>query len=178
MNVHTEKPKKGFFGFVERAGNALPHPALLFGLFAVITLLFSAIGGLLGWTGVHPATGETVEVLNLLSRDGIHRILLEMVGNYTGFAPLGIVMVALLGIGVAESSGLIKASINALLVKAPPRSITFMVVFTGILSNMASDLGYLLIIPLAGVIFPSLGRHPIAGMSAAFAMLWKKVGLP
>ncbi len=169
MNVHTEKPKKGFFGFVERAGNALPHPALLFGLFAVITLLFSAIGGLLGWTGVHPATGETVEVLNLLSRDGIHRILLEMVGNYTGFAPLGIVMVALLGIGVAESSGLIKASINALLVKAPPRSITFMVVFTGILSNMASDLGYLLIIPLAGVIFHSLGRHPIAGMSAAFA---------
>ena len=66
MNVHTEKPKKGFFGFVERAGNALPHPALLFGLFAVITLLFSAIGGLLGWTGVHPATGETVVVLNLL----------------------------------------------------------------------------------------------------------------
>lgn len=169
MNVHAEKPQKGFFGFVERAGNALPHPALLFGLFAIITLLFSAVGGFFGWAGVHPATGETVQVVNLLSRDGIHRILLEMVSNYTDFAPLGIVMVALLGIGVAESSGLIRASINALLVKAPPKSITFMVVFTGILSNMASDLGYLLIIPLAGVIFHSLGRHPIAGMSAAFA---------
>ncbi|MDO5524346.1 MAG: AbgT family transporter, partial [Bacteroidia bacterium] len=169
MNVTTEKPRKGFFSFVEKAGNALPHPALLFGLFAVVTLLFSALGSLLGWAGVHPATGETVEVVNLLSREGIHRILLDMVDSYTGFAPLGIVMVALLGIGVAETSGLIKAAINSMLVKAPPKSITFMVVFTGILSNMASDLGYILIIPLAGVIFNSLGRHPVAGMSAAFA---------
>ena len=73
MNVHTEKPKKGFFGFVERAGNALPHPALLFGLFAVITLLFSAIGGLLGWTGVHPATGRGLrglQHLQVLHPDG------------------------------------------------------------------------------------------------------------
>ena len=169
MDRPTERPKKGFFNFVEKAGNALPHPALLFGLFAVITLLLSGIGSWLGWRGVHPATGETVEMVNLLSRDGLHRILLEMVNNYTGFAPLGIVMVALLGIGVAESSGLIRAAINALLVKAPAKSITFMVVFAGILSNVASDLGYLLIIPLAGVIFHSLGRHPIAGMSAAFA---------
>lgn len=169
MDTVVKKPKKGFFGFVERAGNALPHPALLFGLFALITLIISCIGGWLGWSGVHPATGAQVEVVNLLSREGLHRILLNMVDNYTGFAPLGIVMVALLGIGVAESSGLIRAAINALLVKAPPRSITFMVVFTGILSNIASDLGYLLIIPLAGVIFHSLGRHPIAGMSAAFA---------
>ena len=161
--------KKGFFGFVERAGNALPHPALLFGLFALMTLMISAIGHFFHWHGIHPATGETVQVVNLLSREGIHRILLEMVDNYTGFAPLGIVMVALLGIGVAESSGLIKSAINALLVKAPPKTVTFMIVFTGILSNMASDLGYLLIIPLAGVIFHSLGRHPIAGMSAAFA---------
>lgn len=161
--------KKGFFGFVERAGNALPHPALLFGLFALMTLIISAIGHFFDWHGIHPATGETVQVVNLLSREGIHRILLEMVDNYTGFAPLGIVMVALLGIGVAESSGLIKSAINALLVKAPPKTVTFMIVFTGILSNMASDLGYLLIIPLAGVIFHSLGRHPIAGMSAAFA---------
>lgn len=169
MDTVVKKPKKGFFGFVERAGNALPHPALLFGLFALITLIISCIGGWLGWSGVHPATGAQVEVVNLLSREGLHRILLNMVDNYTGFAPLGIVMVALLGIGVAESSGLIRAAINALLVKAPPRSITFMVVFTGILSNIASDLGHLLIIPLAGVIFHSLGRHPIAGMSAAFA---------
>ena len=154
---------------VERVGNALPHPAALFGLFAGFTLVFSGVGHWLGWNGIHPATGELVEVVNLLSKEGLHRILLDMVDNYTGFAPLGIVMVAMLGIGVAESSGLIRAAINALLIKAPKSSITFMVVLTGILSNVASDLGYILIIPLAGVIFHSLGRHPIAGMSAAFA---------
>lgn len=160
---------KSIFRLVERVGNALPHPAALFGSFAIITLVFSLIGHWAGWQGVHPATGETIQITNLVSKEGLHRILLGMVDSYTGFAPLGIVMVAMLGIGIAESSGLIKATINYLLVKAPKKSITFMVVFTGIVSNVASDLGYLLIIPLAGVIFHSLGRHPIAGMSAAFA---------
>jgi aminobenzoyl-glutamate transport protein len=154
---------------IERVGNALPHPAALFGIFALITLLFSAIGYWQSWSGVNPASGESIHVINLISKEGLHKILLGMVDNYTGFAPLGIVMVALLGIGIAESSGLIRAAINALLLKAPRNSITFMVVLTGILSNVASDLGYILIIPLSGVIFHSLGRHPIAGMSAAFA---------
>ncbi len=154
---------------IEKAGNALPHPAALFGIFALLTLLLSGIGYWLNWTGNNPATGEPIYVINLLSKEGFHRILLEMVDSYTGFAPLGIVMVAMLGIGIAESSGLIKAAINLLLIRAPRSSITFMIVLTGILSNVASDLGYILIIPLAGVIFHSLGRHPIAGMSAAFA---------
>lgn len=156
-------------GGVEKVGNALPHPAALFAIFGIITLLLSLIGYYLQWEGVNPATGETIKIVNLISRDGLHKILLEMVDNYTGFAPLGIVMVAMLGIGIAESSGLIKASINLLLIKAPKNSITFLIVFTGILSNIASDLGYILIIPLAGIIFHSLGRHPIAGMAAAFA---------
>ncbi|MCL2303646.1 MAG: AbgT family transporter [Lentimicrobiaceae bacterium] len=169
MEKISTKPKKGFFYYVEKGGNALPHPALLFGLFALIVLVLSAIGSLLGWHGVHPATGEEVEVVNLMSRKGVHRIILETVSNYTSFAPLGIVMVALLGLGVAEGSGLIKTAINAMLVKTPANLITFMIVFTGLLSNVASDLGYLLIIPLAGVIFHSLGRNPLVGMSAAFA---------
>jgi aminobenzoyl-glutamate transport protein len=158
-----------FITIVEKGGNALPHPAALFGIIALITLVISAIGYYLGWQGINPANGNTINVINLLSVEGLHRILLEMVDNYTGFAPLGIVMVAMLGIGIAESSGLIKSAINALLIKAPARSVTFIIVFAGIMSNIASDLGYLLIIPLAGVIFHSLGRHPIAGMSAAFA---------
>jgi len=158
-----------FINIVEKGGNSLPHPAALFGIIGLITLVISAIGSYLEWQGVNPANGETIKVLNLLSVEGLHRIMLEMVDNYTGFAPLGIVMVAMLGIGIAESSGLIKAAINALLIKAPRRWITFIIVFAGVMSNMASDLGYLLIIPLAGVIFHSLGRNPIAGMSAAFA---------
>lgn len=169
MSENKSTTNKGFIRFIEKGGNALPHPAILFAIFALITLIVSAIGGLLGWSGIHPATGEAVNVINLLSKEGVHRILLEMVNSYTGFAPLGVVMVALLGIGVAESSGFIGTAVKALLVKAPPKSVTFMVVFTGVLSNVASDVGYILIIPLAGVIFHSLGRHPIAGMAAAFA---------
>jgi len=169
MNHLPKKPKRGFFYYVEKGGNALPHPALLFGLFALTVLVLSAIGSLLGWHGVHPATGEQIDVVNLMSRNGVHRIILDMVNNYTGFAPLGIVMVALLGIGVAESSGLIRAAINTLLLKTSAKYITFMVIFTGVLSNVASDLGYILIIPLAGVIFHAMGRNPIAGMAAAFA---------
>ena len=169
MSKKDKASGKGFLGMVERGGNALPHPASLFGILALSVLLFSLLGHLFHWHAVHPATGETVTTINLLSRDGIHRILLEMVENYTGFAPLGIVMVALLGIGIAESSGLISASIRLLVAKAPASMLTFVIVLAGILSNMASDLGYVLIIPLGGVIFLSVGRHPIAGMAAAFA---------
>lgn len=169
MKRYLEKVLNKFITFVEKGGNALPHPAVLFGSIALLTLLISAIGYNLGWQGVNPATGEKINVINLISVEGLHRILLQMVDNYTGFAPLGIVMVAMLGIGIAESSGLIKTAINSLLIKAPRKWVTFIIVFAGIMSNIASDLGYLLIIPLAGVIFHSMGRHPIAGMSAAFA---------
>lgn len=155
--------------WTEKAGNALPHPATLFALFALGALIFSAIGYYLGWEVIHPGTKEIVRPVNLLSIEGIHRILLEMVDNYTGFAPLGIVMVAMLGIGIAEQSGLINAIIRMLVLNSPRHLLTFVVVFSGILSNIASDVGYVLLIPLAGVIFIAVGRHPIAGMAAAFA---------
>jgi aminobenzoyl-glutamate transport protein len=165
----TKVAGKGFLGWVERGGNALPHPASLFGLLALTVLILSLVGYFLNWNAIHPATGETVETINLLSKEGLHRILLDMVENYTGFAPLGIVMVALLGIGIAESSGLISASIRLLVAKSPPQMLTFVIVLSGIISNIASDLGYVLIIPLGAIIFHSVGRHPIAGMAAAFA---------
>lgn len=168
-NSKKNIPGSGILGWIERGGNALPHPASLFGMLAISVLLFSFLGYLFNWHALHPATGEMVETINLLSKEGLHRILLEMVDNYTGFAPLGIVMVALLGIGIAESSGLISASIRMLVSKAHPGHLTFVIVLSGILSNIASDLGYVLIIPLGGIIFHSVGRHPIAGMAAAFA---------
>lgn len=154
---------------VERGGNALPHPAALFGILALLVLVFSWLGGLFDWTVVHPATRETIHTINLVSKEGFQRIMLEMVDNYTSFAPLGIVMVALLGVGIAESSGLIATLIRLLVLRSPKRMLTFVLVFTGVLSNMASDLGYVLIIPMAGIIFHAVGRHPIAGMAAAFA---------
>ena len=171
MNQTTKKV--GIFekmlNWTERAGNALPHPATLFALFAFFTLLLSALGYFLGWEAIHPGTKEVIKAVNLLSQEGIHRILLEMVDNFTGFAPLGIVLVAMLGIGIAEQSGLINAVIRLLVLNSPKHILTFVVVLSGVLSNVASDVGYVLLIPLAGVIYIAVGRHPIAGMAAAFA---------
>lgn len=169
----ANKIKKSFFdrtlNFVEKAGNALPHPATLFGLFALFTLFLSAIATWLNWTAVHPATGEMIHPVNLLSKEGLHRVILEVVTNFTSFAPLGIVIVAMLGIGIAEQSGIISAVIRLLILSSPRKILTFVVVFTGIVSNVASDVGYVLLIPLAGIIFHAVGRHPVAGMAAAFA---------
>ncbi len=158
-----------FLNVTEKVGNALPHPATLFAMFALAVLLFSWIAWIMGWSAIHPATEKVVEPVNLLSEQGLHRILREMVTNFTDFAPLGIVLVAMLGIGIAESSGLISALIRLLVLSAPKRLLTFVLVFTGILSNVASDVGYVLLIPLAGVIFIAIGRHPVIGMAAAFA---------
>jgi len=121
--MSKQKQKIGFFqkmlNYTEKVGNALPHPATLFALFALIALVFSAIGHFLGWEVIHPGTGELIRPVNLLSHDGIHRILLEMVDNFTGFAPLGIVLVAMLGIGIAEHSGLINTLIRLMVLNSP-----------------------------------------------------------
>ncbi len=158
-----------FLNGVEKVGNALPHPATLFGLFAVTVLILSAIFAALGSSAVHPGTGEVFEAVNLLSRNGVHMILTEMVNNFTSFAPLGIVIVAMLGIGLAENSGLIAVLIRSLVLYSPEKYLTFIIVLAGILSNLASSVGYVLLVPLAGTIFIAIGRNPIAGMAAAFA---------
>lgn len=155
--------------FVEKGGNALPHPATLFLLMAVFAVLVSALGHAVGLEAEHPATKETIRVTNLLSVSGLHRMLTGAVTNFTGFAPLGTVLVALLGIGIAEGSGLIGASMRILVLNAPPRLLTLVIVFAGVMSNMASEIGYVLLVPLGAMIFQSAGRHPIAGLAAAFA---------
>ncbi len=169
----AKKEKRSFIdkilSLVEKGGNALPHPATLFGLFALSVLILSALAYWVDWSAIHPATGEEVHPVNLLSKEGIHRVILEMVNNFTSFAPLGIVIVAMIGIGIAEQSGIISALIRLLILSSPRRILTFVVVFTGIVSNVASDIGYVLLIPLSGVIFSAVGRHPVAGMAAAFA---------
>lgn len=158
-----------FLTIIEKVGNALPHPATLFALFALGVIVISGIISLFDFSVVHPGTGETIRVVSLLSEEGLHRILTEMVENFTGFAPLGTVLVAMLGIGIAESSGLIGTVLRLLVIKAPAKLLTFVIVFSGILSNTASEVGYVLLVPLAAVIFLAVGRHPIAGLAAAFA---------
>jgi len=158
-----------FLEFVERVGNALPHPATLFALFAAGVVVLSWIAAQFNLSVTHPGTGEVIQPVNLLTIEGFHRIISEMVKNFTSFAPLGVVLVAMLGIGVAENSGLIGTVLRLLVISAPRRLITFVVVFSGVLSNAASEVGYVLLVPLGAIIFLAVGRHPIAGLAAAFA---------
>ncbi|HEY9144062.1 MAG TPA: AbgT family transporter [Arenimonas sp.] len=158
-----------FLTIVERGGNALPHPATLFALLAMGVVVLSWVASTAGLSVAHPSTGEIVTPVNLMSIEGLHRMLTGAVTNFTGFAPLGVVLVALIGIGVAEHSGLIGASLRLLVLAAPRFLLTPVLVFAGVMSNMASEIGYVLLVPLGALIFLSAGRHPILGMAAVFA---------
>ncbi len=169
----TATPKRTaverFLSFVERTGNLLPHPATLFAGFAALVVVLSWVVAQFEVSVIHPGTGAVVTPFNLMSAEGLHMILTKMVTNFTGFAPLGTVLVALLGIGVAEGSGLIGAALRVVVLAAPKRLLTFVIVFAGVMSNAASEVGYVLLVPLAAVIFLAAGRHPLAGLAAAFA---------
>lgn len=154
---------------IEYAGNRLPHPAMLFVWMALAILVISAVAAWTGLSATHPASGERVTAINLLSGAGLRRILEGTVSNFTGFAPVGVVLVAMLGIGVAEHSGLISALLRRLVLSAPRSLLTFFVALAGILSSLAADSGYVVLIPLAGMVFLSAGRHPVAGIATAFA---------
>jgi aminobenzoyl-glutamate transport protein len=158
-----------FLSIVEIVGNKLPHPTALFALFAFAVIIVSWFVSLFDLQVVHPGTGEIIKPVSLLTIDGLHRIILNLITNFTNFAPLGTVLVSLLGIAVAEHSGLIGAVLRLLVIKAPKKLLTFVIVFAGILSNTASEIGYVLLVPLSAIIFLAVGRHPIAGLAAAFA---------
>ncbi|MGI8892696.1 MAG: AbgT family transporter [Bacteroidia bacterium] len=174
------KPRNWFSRFlniVEWLGNLLPHPVTLFALFALGIILVSGLAGWFEWGVMDPrpegAKGRAPEgmirAVSLLNGAGLRMIVENLVTNFTGFVPLGTVLVALLGVGVAEYSGLINAAIRGGILKAPKNLVTVAIVFGGVISNTASEMGYVVIVPLAGAIFLALGRHPIAGMAAAFA---------
>ncbi len=170
MNTSARKsPVDRFLNIVERAGNLLPHPATLFFLLAVLVVVASWISSQFDISVLHPKTGEIVTPVNLLSADGLQRIMGGLVTNFTGFAPLGTVLVALIGIGVAEHSGFIGACLRIVVLNAPRFLLTPIVVFAGVMSNMASEIGYVLLVPLSGLLFVAAGRHPILGIAAAFA---------
>lgn len=166
-----------FLDGVEWLGNLLPHPVTLFAILAVGIVILSGILGGLGLAVEDPrpvgASGRAddgmIRAVSLLSADGVRRIWTGLVTNFTGFAPLGVVLVAMLGVGVAEKSGLLSAAVCGMVLGAPRHVVTVVIVFAGIISNTASEVGYVVLIPLAGAIFYALGRHPLAGMAAAFA---------
>ena len=203
----TDKPKKTLFtrflDFVEWLGNLLPHPVTLFALFALGVVLISGLAEWLNWSAPDPrpegAAGRApdgiIEPVSLLNGEGLRMIVENMVTNFTSFAPLGVVLVALLGVGVAEHSGLISACIRGIVLKAasikpsenpgsgiaaipkkiihfiltPKNLVTMAICFAAVVSNTASEMGYVVLVPLAAVIFHSMGRHPLAGLACAFA---------
>jgi aminobenzoyl-glutamate transport protein len=154
--------------YIEIVGNRLPHPATLFLMLAVIVALVSWIGAALDLRAAHPVDGTPIAVRNLLDWDGVRWMYQNVVRNFVEFPPLGIVLVAMVGIGVAEGSGLFTLIIRFLVIKAPKRLITMSIVTAAILSHLASEAGYVVLIPLGAAVFYALGRHPIAGLAAAF----------
>lgn len=177
--TNVNSTKKGFFNkfldFVERGGNKLPHPVTLFVIFSLAVILISALAEKAGLSVTFDkfVDGEmvptTVTAISLLNAEGIRKMFSLAVTNFTSFAPLGTVLVAMLGVGVAEGTGLIQTGLRKLVLSTPKRWITAVVVFAGVMSNVASDAGYVVLVPLGALVFLSFGRHPLAGLAAAFA---------
>lgn len=159
----------GILGWVERTGNRMPDPVTIFLILIVVVMIASVIAALAGLQAQHPLTGATVEAQNLLSAANIQRLFLEMPNTFTDFRPLGMVLVVMLGAGVAERAGLFGAGLRSLVKGVPGALLTPTLVFAGVMSNLAVDAGYVVLIPLGGIVFAAAGRHPVAGMAATFA---------
>lgn len=168
------QPKKPSFfqrvlNGVEKAGNKLPDPVTLFALFTVLILIASAVFGMLGTSAVHPGTGETIKVVNLLNAEGIRSIVTTLVPNFTGFPPLGLVLVVMLGVGLAESTGLVTTFMKTTILNAPAKIILPTILLIAVLGNTAADAAQVVLPPIAAMIFAALGRNPIAGLVAGYA---------
>lgn len=164
----AEKRKSGgILGWIERVGNKIPHPFMLFLALLIIVGILSVIFS--GASAVNPATGEEVAVQNILSGEGLTFVFTSMVKNFTGFAPLGLILTMTLGLGLAEDVGFMSALMKSTILGAPDWAVTFMIMFIGICGNIASDAAIVIIPPLAGIIYLYLGRHPLAGIAVGYA---------
>ena len=158
-----------FLTAIEVVGNKLPDPAILFLLLLFLTWIASALLSPIAFADVHPVTNEPVRIENQLTGEALATFMAQLVTTFTGFAPLGVVLVALLGVGVAEKTGFINTGLRLILGFTPRSLLTPMLILAAIVSHTAADAGYVLVIPLGGVIFYAAGRHPLAGIAAAFA---------
>ena len=169
----NQPAKKGFVNkaldFIEKKGNKLPDPAILFFSLMIGIWIISALLSNVTFDVIDPRSQAPIQVINLLSGTSLAAFLSNMVTTFTGFAPLGIVLVAMLGVGVAEHAGFINAALKSMLSVTPKALLTPMLILVAIVSHTATDAGYVLVIPLGGVIFYAAGRHPLSGIAAAFA---------
>mgnify|MGYP005797216647 FL=1 len=177
----NEKKKEGFIlralDTVERVGNALPNPATIFLILTIAVIIISAICAGLGVTVTYDyldsSTGviseQTVAAVSLLAPDSIRHMVTTVVNNFTGFFALGTVFTIMIGVGVADGTGFMSALLRKVAASTPKAMVTAVVVFLGIMSNIASSTGYVVLVPLGAILFMAFGRHPIAGLAAAFA---------
>lgn len=169
----TKETKKGFLGkflnAVERIGNKLPDPVVIFLILSGLVIIISAIVSSSGVTAIHPGTKEQVTVINLLSKEGFRKILSGLVNNFQGYPALGAVLVAMLGVGIADKSGLMETAMRQSVAKVPSKLVTAVIIFAGILANAAGEAGNVVLPPLAAIVFMAVGRHPLAGIFAAYA---------
>nr|WP_108870496.1 AbgT family transporter [Tessaracoccus timonensis] len=170
----ANKPeKKGlldrFLDFIEWTGNKLPDPIIIFALLCLGTLLLSLLAGGLGWKATHPGTGEVITAVNLLTTDGMRVVLGDAITTFGAFAPLGQVLIIMLGIGVAERSGWFETMLSHSMRSAPKMLVVPAIAFIGLLGNIAGDAAPIVLPPLAALIFIQLGWHPIAGIALAYA---------
>ena len=166
--IHTSFSQR-VLATVERMGNRLPDPALLFVALLFIVWISSWLLSYVNFELIDPRNGESLEVVNQLSGTAITTFFASMVKTFAHFHPIGVVLVAMLGIGVAEHTGFINTALRAMMNVTARWLLTPMVILVGIVSHTAADAGYVLVIPLGGVIFYAAGRHPLAGIAAAFA---------
>ena len=165
----------GLLGWVERAGNRLPDPVFIFLYLILALILVSLLASFAGLGADHPVfkseNGSPLRIVavSLLASENLERLLVEMPRTFTGFHPLGYVLVVMLGAGVAERAGLLGAAMRAGVSRAPRLLLTPVVVLAAILGNLAADAAYVVLVPLAGVVFAAAGRHPVAGITVAFA---------
>lgn len=170
-------PMQKILDAVERVGNRVPHPVMIFVYLIAVVVVLSAVLAAFGvhvtYQAYNPASGKiepaSTAARSLMTVDGIRFMFTGIVQNFMNFNAVGVIIVAMVGVGVAEEAGLVKALIRKLVIVAPPRMLTYILVFVGIVSSIAADAGYLVLIPLAAAAFVSVGRHPLAGLAAAFA---------
>ena len=175
-SVAAPSEMKGILGWIERTGNKLPDPVFLFFYLIIALIVISIIAAMAGVSALHPtqldeATGNQlkIEAVSLLAADNIQKLWVEMPKTFTHFHPLGYVLVVMLGAGVAERSGFFAAGMAKAVKGAPKALLTPVVALVAMLGNHAADAGYVVLIPLAGILFAAAGRHPLAGIAAAFA---------
>ncbi|MDK8768579.1 AbgT family transporter [Corynebacterium freneyi] len=168
-NNGPDKPK-GFLATLERVGNALPNPFWLFVILAGVVIVSSWLGAMAGMSAEDPGTGEVIEVENLMTAEYLQKMVTDAVDNFVTFAPVGLILVCMLGVAVAEYSGFIGAAIRSAVARVrSPMWLTFVVALAGVTGSVASDAVYVILIPLGAATFRAVGRNPIVGAMVAFA---------